>query len=316
MIKAVLISIHPEHVARILAGTKVFEYRKAVPTQDVSHLVLYSTSPIKKVVAVAKVVGCLVGSPSKIWTDTAYGSGITRKFYQGYFSGYGKAVAFELGNIFELSSPLELSVLTSCKASPRSFCYLNDSDTNMILKKAGSIPTIPPSLIFVGGVHGVGKTTICQNVFAPLGYRCMMASSLIVAHGHRINKNKRANNVPGNQAALVEQLVVEKSRHNRLLLDGHFTLLNGEGRIEPIDISVFQDMHPSLLILIKGNAVEIVKRLEARDGRRWSQQFVASFQTEEEKYAQHVSNTLGVPLKIFDNTTSSAKIVKSINVKN
>lgn len=142
MSKAVLISVHPEHVARILSGVKVFEYRKTMPTQDVSHLVLYSTSPIKKIVAIVEIVGRLVGSPSKIWTETAHGSGITRKSYQDYFSGYGKAKAFKLGNIFELSTPLELSGLTSCKTAPRSFCYLDDSDTNMILKKAGPIPAI------------------------------------------------------------------------------------------------------------------------------------------------------------------------------
>jgi predicted transcriptional regulator len=150
MSKAVLISIHPEHVACILSGRKVFEYRKVMPIQDVSLLVLYCTAPIKMVVAVVEVAGLLVGSPSKIWADTAYGSGITRKFYRDYFSGYEKAGAFELGNIYELSNRLELSSLTSCKVAPQSFCYLNTRDTKLILKKMKSTPAAPPSLVFVG----------------------------------------------------------------------------------------------------------------------------------------------------------------------
>lgn len=44
--KAVLISIHPEHVANILSGVKIFEYRKVIPVHEVSHLVLYCTPPV------------------------------------------------------------------------------------------------------------------------------------------------------------------------------------------------------------------------------------------------------------------------------
>ena len=135
MSKAVLISIHPEHVADILSGKKVFEYRKIMPNQEVSHLVLYCTAPVKRVVAVAEVAQRLVGPPSRIWTDTAYGAGITRKFYRDYFSGHKNARAFELGNVCELPAPLELSKLTSCKVAPQSFCYLNARDTKLILKK-------------------------------------------------------------------------------------------------------------------------------------------------------------------------------------
>jgi predicted transcriptional regulator len=136
MSKAVLISIHSEHIAGILSGAKVFEYRKVMPTQDVSHLVLYCTAPTQRVVAVVEVVRCLVGSPSRIWTDTAFGSGITRRFYRDYFSGRKNAGAFELGNVYVLPSPLELSTLTSCKVAPQSFCYLNAGDTKMIVKGA------------------------------------------------------------------------------------------------------------------------------------------------------------------------------------
>lgn len=134
MNNAILISIQPEYIAGILSGTKVFEYRKVMPAQDISYLVLYCTAPTKRVVAVAEVAERLVGTPSKIWADTSYGSGITHEFYNAYFSGRAHAGAFALGNVYELSTPLELSELTSCKVAPQSFCYLNSRDTNYILK--------------------------------------------------------------------------------------------------------------------------------------------------------------------------------------
>lgn len=136
MSRAILISIHPEHITNILSGSKRFEYRRVMPTQDVSYLVLYCTAPVKKIVAVAEVLDCLVGSPSQIWTKTANGAGITRKFYRDYFSGQKKACSFVLGNVYKLSEPLGLTKLSSCKVPPQAFCYLNERDMKQILKKA------------------------------------------------------------------------------------------------------------------------------------------------------------------------------------
>ncbi|TNJ36744.1 AAA family ATPase [Prosthecochloris vibrioformis] len=313
MSKAVLISIYYEHLAKILSGDKVFEYRKVMPSQGVSHLVFYCTHPVKKVVAVAEVAGRLDGPPSRIWSDTGYGAGITRKYYRDYFTGQKSASCFALGNVYELTKPLKLAALSSCKVPPQSFCYLNDDDTEKLFNKLSDDPSNPSSLIFVGGIHGVGKTTICRKAFEPLGYHCVTASSLISAYGCRTDTNKRVDNVSNNQHALVEQLALEKKRHCRILLDGHFTLINSQEDIEPIDCSVFQKMHLTHLILFKGNPSEIARRLEIRDGREWNPEFISSFQQAEEQHARHVSDSIGIPLQIIENTVSPAKIAKSVS---
>src|SRR5690554_6448798 len=111
----VLMSIHPEHVSNILSGRKVFEYRRIIPNKKITHLVIYCTSPVKKVVAVAEVLDCLVGSPSRVWEKTSYGSGITRQFFRDYFSGRKSASAFLLGNVFEMKQPIDLDCLTGKK---------------------------------------------------------------------------------------------------------------------------------------------------------------------------------------------------------
>ncbi len=313
MSKAVLISIYYEHLAKILSGDKVFEYRKVMPSQSVSHLVFYCTQPVKKVVAVADVAGRLDGPPSRIWSDTGYGAGITRKYYRDYFTGRKSASCFALGNVYELAEAFELAALSSCKVPPQSFCYLNDDDTEKIFNKLPDVPTNPSSLIFVGGIHGVGKTTICRKAFEPLGYHCVTASSLIFAYGCRTDTNKRVDNVSNNQHALVEQLAMEKKRHCRILLDGHFTLINSQEDIEPIDCSVFQKMHLTHLILFKGDPAEIARRLEIRDGREWNPEFISAFQYAEERHARHVSDSIGIPLQIIENTDSPAKIAKSVS---
>ena len=48
----ILLSIKPIYVNKILNGTKKYEYRKRKPKRnDIGKLIIYSTSPIKKVVS-------------------------------------------------------------------------------------------------------------------------------------------------------------------------------------------------------------------------------------------------------------------------
>lgn len=155
--------------------------------------------------------------------------------------------------------------------------------------------------VFLGGIHGVGKTTACERVFIPAGYHCVTASSLIKAYGVRSDQNKRVENVADNQAALIAQLALEKECHNQLLLDGHYCLISSKGTFESIDIDVFRQIKPSAFILLKDCPSVIAQRLKNRDGKTWDQSFVEQFQVAEEQHAQYISHELNIPLHIFSN---------------
>jgi adenylate kinase len=129
----------------------------------------------------------------------------------------------------------------------------------------------------------------------------MTASSLIAEYGQKTDYNKRIDRVAENQAVLLQALDNAKIKHNRLLLDGRFTLINGQGKIKPIDIEVFRAMKPNQLILIKGQPEEIAMRLQARDGKIWTKAFLSKFQAEEEAHARHVAKSIGVPLRVIRN---------------
>jgi len=173
------------------------------------------------------------------------------------------------------------------------------------------------SVLFVGGVHGVGKTTLCSKSFAPAGYHCVTASSLIAEDQKQVSKkgDKRVDDVGGNQAAMLRQFSVERGRHSRLLLDGHFTLVNSLGEIEPIHAEVFKAIDPDLLILIKGSSNEISKRLSERDKKHWSVEFVDYFQAQEERHAGHIAKNLGIPLLTINNDIGYGVVVKMANEK-
>jgi adenylate kinase len=312
--RAVLISIHSEHVANILNGRKVFEYRKIIPQHEVSHLVFYCTAPVMKIVAVAEVVGCVVGSPTRVWNVTSFGAGISRRFFREYFSGQQSACAFSLGKVYEIGEPLDLLSLTGIKSPPQSFCYLDDNDMEIVLEKRLPMPSVASHMVFVGGIHGVGKSTICREVFQPAGYQCVTASSLIAEHGKETDHNKRVDRVKDNQAVLLQALGNAKSKHDRLLLDGHFSLVNGRDEIEPIDVEVFRAMKLDQLILIKGRPEEIAIRLKARDGKVWQKSFLSKFQEEEETHARYVAKTIGVPLRIIRSDVFKERFYSARNI--
>lgn len=312
MSRAALISIHPEHVSSIISGEKVFEYRKVLPKREISFLVLYCTAPVKKITAVVEVVDRLVDSLADVWNITSHGSGISHSFYLDYYSGKQKASAFVLGNVYQMESPMDLSDLPSQRTSPQSFCYLNDEDMEIISKRKSSSPASASSMVFVGGIHGVGKSTMCKKVSDLGRYKYFTASSLISSYGKKTDKEKRVDRIEDNQVALLKQLELVRAKDYRVLLDGHFTLINNQSEISPVDIGVFKSMKPDKLVLFKGRPEEIAKRLKGRDGKKWDSSFLERFQEEEEKHAQRVSERINTPLWVFKNDINISELAKVI----
>lgn len=123
MKKKILISINPEHVENILKGIKKYEYRKIAAKEDVSSIIIYETTPIKRVVAEAEIIEVLMCSPSELWEQTKENSGISKKFFDKYFRGKDLAYAYKLGEIRIFETPKTLSEY-GIKAAPQSFVYV------------------------------------------------------------------------------------------------------------------------------------------------------------------------------------------------
>ena len=122
--KAILLSIKPEYVDRILAGTKKYEYRKRLARSDSPVLLVYSTSPIMKVVAKVEIRGTICAAPSTLWEQTKSNAGISRKKYREYFHGYKTAYAYELGKVERFDPPHNLADYNITLA-PQSFSYVD-----------------------------------------------------------------------------------------------------------------------------------------------------------------------------------------------
>lgn len=124
MKKKIIISINPIHVENIINGIKKYEYRKVAAKQDISSILIYETTPIKRVVAEAEIVDVLMMAPDELWKKTKDESGIDRMFFDEYFEGRTIAYAYKLGKIKVYDEPKLLSDFGIVTA-PQSFVYVN-----------------------------------------------------------------------------------------------------------------------------------------------------------------------------------------------
>lgn len=129
--KTIILSIHPCHIEKIFSGEKIYEFRKIIPS-DIQNIVVYATSPIKKIVAVLEVDKVLTDTPESIWKQTNKHSGITKDFFMSYFGGKEKANAVKIKRFHRLKEPKPLSFV-GIEYAPQSFVYIPDSHN--VLKK-------------------------------------------------------------------------------------------------------------------------------------------------------------------------------------
>lgn len=119
----VLLSIKPEYVNKIFSGEKLYEYRRLIFKKKVETVIIYATSPIKKIVGEFKIIGILHETPEKLWETTKDKSGIEKEKFLKYFSNLEKGYAIKIKEIKKYEKPLEL-VEYNIKAAPQSFIYL------------------------------------------------------------------------------------------------------------------------------------------------------------------------------------------------
>lgn len=123
MKKKILISINPEHVENILNGSKKYEYRKIVAKQDISSIIIYETTPVKRVVAEVEIIDVLMLSPENLWKETHSESGTSKEFFDQYFQNREIAYAYKLGRVKVYKTPRTLREF-GVKAAPQSFVYI------------------------------------------------------------------------------------------------------------------------------------------------------------------------------------------------
>lgn len=156
-------------------------------------------------------------------------------------------------------------------------------------------------LIFLGGVHGVGKTAMCEDFAGKLGLIAVSASAVIRGERQQPSSDSRTvvKDVDGNQSLLIRGVRrLLSDAPGCYLLDGHFALRTLAGNIEKVDANVFNEMGVKGLICLVDEPVAIAHRLTVRDGLVPDAVAISELQSYELHSAEAVSRALGVELKV------------------
>ncbi|WP_319558302.1 ASCH domain-containing protein [Thiomicrorhabdus sp.] len=122
----VLLSIKPEFADKILSGTKKFEFRKVIfKAKEVRSIVIYSSSPVRKVIGEFDISEIFEMDPRELWERTSEFSGIEKDYFDEYFDGKETGFAIEVGSFKKYKKPLNLKDL-GVSSPPQSFCYLKE----------------------------------------------------------------------------------------------------------------------------------------------------------------------------------------------
>ncbi|MDU9024221.1 ATP-binding protein [Pseudomonas corrugata] len=170
-------------------------------------------------------------------------------------------------------------------------------------------------VIFVAGVHGVGKTHLCQTLASKTGLRHASASQLIKEERkvETWRGDKVVTEIGDNQDAL--NIAVDRIRReaSALILDGHFVLKGPGGSLEEVPTTTFERLRLSAIILIENTPQLIAERLLQRDSNNTIgglEDFIRS----ERRAAINSSINLGIPFFLMHGPSaeSFADCVESI----
>lgn len=163
-------------------------------------------------------------------------------------------------------------------------------------------------VVFVTGVHGTGKTYLCERYIENnLKVFHESASALIkkAKNGANWSVEKRVENADENQIALTQEVKKITSAGHKLILDGHTVLLDKLGGFIRISPAVFSELEVEAIILIEATVETISCRLNERDSTKDIAD-IKRFISVEREQAQFIARELGIPLRIMIEPTVEA----------
>lgn len=165
-------------------------------------------------------------------------------------------------------------------------------------------------VILLAGIYGVGKSTLGENLFQRRGIPFYSAGDLIShVNGETYGANKVVADKVGNQNILAMQIERLLEQHDRILLAGHFCIVNKHGEADCLPRDAFKNLHLDKIILLEADENQIMDHLRARDAKKYSPELVAALMRTEREMAYEVSAELNCPIMTHCMTYSPADIL-------
>lgn len=167
------------------------------------------------------------------------------------------------------------------------------------------------NIVFIGGIHGIGKSTLCKDICKHIEIEYLSASAILKWVEVSPNlKNKKVENIDYTQNRLLKGLGQTVQKNKYYLLDGHFCLLNSNEEVCKVPRETFLGIRPILLLVVTGSIHEVNQRLLKRDGNDYPMQTLSTMQEKEITYAKEIAETLEIPFLHGDKSLKTEFISK------
>ncbi len=152
-------------------------------------------------------------------------------------------------------------------------------------------------IIFVGGIHGVGKSQFSNRASQIFRIPHLSASELITKQRKSPAAiNKRVEDVGDNQDALITAIESHSIKDTKFILDGHFCVFDSADIVQTIPIRIFQKLSPAAVIVLLDEVGRIQERLRLRDNGDFQSELLTKLQKTEREHAEFVCGNLKIPI--------------------
>ena len=159
------------------------------------------------------------------------------------------------------------------------------------------------STIFIAGVYGTGKSTMCSVLSEMLHIPAFSAGDLIRAiNGEQYGANKTVSDKNNNQILLAERVRQLTQENQKIILAGHFCIFNADNEVEVLPESVYPALNISRIILLEADIQTIISNLRRRDGKNYPVKSVSALIEKEREQSKQIAEQLNCPLNIYQMT--------------
>ena len=128
-------------------------------------------------------------------------------------------------------------------------------------------------------------------------------------NGEIYGANKVVADKVGNQDILAIQIDRLLKQYDRILLAGHFCIVNKHGEVDCLPQDAFKNLHLDKIILLEAEEEQILDHLRVRDAKKYSPELVAALMQTEREMAYAVSAELNCPIATHCMTYSSTDVL-------
>lgn len=162
------------------------------------------------------------------------------------------------------------------------------------------------TLVFVGGVPGAGKSTLCAQVGA--GWTAFTAGKLIAQarsakQGETYQRPTVASRSQADEFQVTLLTALSAISDTKVVLDGHFVVPTKSGPAQ-VPLWFFDEVLPNALLLVESPLEAVCSRLRERGAAWWdgSESTIATLIAQESDWAETVARHLGKFLHRIDGT--------------